>query len=184
MWTFVLSIFTPGRRYSNVFTWSFRLIFPFSTHTLSKPAWIFFTTDSASSHLMLSFYVAVNPEDKLLRELLESKGLCLLNQAYIFLRSSLSRFLLATSISTCCSLLLCCKPVKLHIPLWIFAQRCVLCTHNSLTDSVTLRPVVSLPRLFNRLIRTCSIVKSIQRPAQYLSLRQTVWYPRSGVIDF
>ena len=129
MWTFVLSIFTPGRRYSNVFTWSFRRIFAFSTHALPKPAWIFFPTDSASPQLMLSFSVAVKPDDKILSELLESKGLCLLNQAYIFLRSSLSRFLLVTPISTWCSLLLCYKPVKLHIPLWISAQRCMLHTH-------------------------------------------------------
>ena len=43
----------------------------------------------------------------------------------------------------------------------------MLRTDKSLTDLVTLHPVVNPPQLFNAFIRTCSIIKSLERSAKY-----------------
>ena len=79
--------------------------------------------------------------------------------------------------STCCSLLMCCKPVKLHISLWVSAQQCMVCTHNFPTDSVILHPpVVSPLRLFHALIRTCLI--SLKTCPIFVTL-VNLWYHRT-----
>ena len=74
--------------------------------------------------------------------------------------------------STCCSLDLCCIPVRFDIALWTLAHRCMEFVHKIRTDSVTPRPRVRPPRLFRLLFKTCSMIKSVRPNIDHCDISQ------------
>ena len=145
------------------------------TQTLSVPFMIFDPIASAESKLMSSLSLAVRPDVRLRNFTFDtSNGSFVSNHSISFYRSRQSRLERELPISACCSLELCGRPVRDVTAWWIMAHRCIQCIHVSRKDSVTPRPCVSPPRPFIVLIITCSIIRSVHRPAQKRSERLTV----------
>ena len=81
--------------------------------------------------------------------------------------------------STCCSLVLWARSVKDVMASCTWVQLCMLNSHINLTASVNPGLLINPLLLLMDLIITCSIMRSVDKPAQYRSLRRTEWNPCS-----
>ena len=81
--------------------------------------------------------------------------------------------------STCCSLVLWARSVKDVMASCTWVQLCMLNSHINLTASVNPGLLINPLLLLMDLIITCSTMRSVDKPAQYRSLRRTEWNPCS-----
>ena len=72
------------------------------------------------------------------------------------------------------------KLINELIEFWISAQRWIVFSQINLADSVTTLPLVRSPLLFKDLMGTCSMAKSVQMPAQKVTLRLSVLKPSAA----
>lgn len=156
--------------------WSFLFIDISLKQTPSNFLCIWGPTFSASSQLMLLPFKTVSPVERDYNaSILGLKGLWVLNHNMIFSIDFISCCWWLDANLTCCSLVVRFMFVRVVTVSWIPALLCILPIHTSLIESVIQPPLVMLPLVFREHIITCSIMRSVQRPAQFQSLCRTVW---------
>ena len=152
-----------------------RLILLILNCTSSRDCWISAPIFSASSQFTCNSSLTVTPFPMENSSVKLLKGHWFLNQSWNVSRSVKSRLIRAFLCSTCYSLVSWIWLVKGDIAQWMPARRLIEWIHMVIAFSSMPLPLFYPTQLLTKLIKICSIRRSDQRPAQYLSLLLTAW---------
>ena len=179
-WKLLVLILTPGCSVSMVLICSLRFILALLKGTESMDCCNCAPTISASSQSMLSSTFATSPETIDIRSALATeKGLCSSSHEVIVARSSVSLIRRLCERSTCCSEEVLRWLVSVNIASFMADRWCIVNIQVFCIDSVSPRPWVRPPWVFNDAMRHCSMTKSVHKPFKGCAERWMACRPSS-----